>query len=58
MTAEYESFTLCLPKDMKVFFGAEICPPSRGTDINSNSENEFQPAVLGGVPTLRKMICK
>lgn len=29
MTAEHERFTLCLPKDMKVLFGAEIAlvPP-------------------------------
>lgn len=59
MTAEYEGFTLCLPKDMKVFFSAEICPgTSQGADTNSNSENEFQSAALGGVPTSGKMNCK
>lgn len=59
MTAEYEGFTLCLPKDMKVLFGAEICPgTSQGADTNSSPENEFQPAALGGMPTSGKMICK
>lgn len=52
MTAEHEGFTLCLPKDMKVLFGAEICPgTSQGTDINSSSESEFQPEAVSGVPT-------
>lgn len=51
MTAEYEGFALCLPKDMKTFFGAEICPgTSQGADVNSSPECKFQPAVLGGVP--------
>lgn len=47
--AEYEGFTLCLPKDMKALFDAEI---------NSSAENEFQPAALGGMATSGKMICK
>lgn len=52
MTAEHEGFTLCLPKDMNVLFGAEICPgTSQGTDINSSPESEFQPAAVSGVPT-------
>lgn len=57
--AEYEGFTLCLPKDMKALFDAEICPgTSQGADINSSAENEFQPAALGGMAISGKMICK
>lgn len=59
MTAEHEGFTLCLPEDMKVLFGAEICPgTSQGADISSSPESEFQPAAVGGVPTSGKIICK
>lgn len=59
MTAEYEGFTLCLPKDMKALFGAEICSgTSQGADINSSPQNEFQPAALRGVSTSGKVICK
>lgn len=41
-TAESEGFSLCLPTDMKTFFGAEIYPgSSQGTDVNSSPECKF-----------------
>lgn len=59
MTAEYEGFALCLPKDMKTFFGAEICPgTSQGADVNSSPEHKFQPAALGGVSQSADVISK
>lgn len=59
MTAEYEGFALFLPKDMKTFFGAEVCPDtSQGADVNSSPKHEFQPLALGGVPKSGEIISK